>query len=749
MISHLKQPWVWAGALAGLVLAGCGGGGAASALNEVVSDTVSAALDLPAAVELAGLDVVPMLSKGSGVTDSVTNPVERFTSTPTQTNVTTMAGATQAVKIYTPAQIRAAYQLPPLPLASTWSTLTADQRASLGAGQTIYIIAAYHNPNVAAELQAFNTQFGLPSCTTLSIPSSQALPLAVPSSTGCQFAVVYSNGSGMSSTAPTYDTDWAMEIALDVQWAHATAPLARIVLIEAKDANSISMLNAINLANAMGPGVVSMSFGAGEGSWVTSMDSAFNSANMTYLAATGDSSTSAGAQWPSVSAGVLGVGGTSLASYTTSTRTETVWSGTGGNRSQYVTVPSYQTASVPGMGSQTMRSVADVAFNADPATGQYVAVMPPGQTGVSWYSMGGTSLSTPQWAGIVAIMNAKRALASLGNLGLVQGLLYPASSQSGFYSTLFSDITSGTSGSIPAATYYDIPSGLGSPNVQPLLTLATGTSAGSTPVASAPPVVSSNLTINGVAGSSLSFTVSYTASNPVTWSLLNVPAGMSIAPSSGLISWPSTVAGTYSVTARATDNVTGLSGEATITINIATASAPVMRDVTVQGRAGVPFIYKVPVANRNPVSYALGGNLQPGMGISSGGVLSWPNPVAGTYAVTVTATDNKTGAAASATITLQIASAPSYNGPMISAPAISGTAGTPLAAVIGVTDTDPGVRSVSVNLKGAPAGMTFGGSAQGIIVRWERPVAGTYNLVVTATDNLKHSSQVTVVVTVN
>mgnify|MGYP000157838628 CR=1 FL=1 len=749
MISTFKQPLAWAVALTGLVLTGCGGGGAASALNEVVSDTVSAALDLPAAVDIAGLTVVPMLSERSGVTNPIINPVEPHTSTPLLTNVTTMANMVQAVKIYTPAQIRAAYQLPALPPASTWSTLTADQRASLGAGQTIYVIAAYHNPNVAAELQAFNSQFGLPTCTSVSIAPTQALPLAAPSSTGCQFAVVYSNGSGMSSTAPSYNNNWSMEISLDVQWAHATAPLARIVLIEAKDANTISMLNAINLANAMGPGVVSMSFGANEGSWVSSMDSAFNSANMTYLAATGDSSTSSGAQWPSVSSRVLGVGGTSLASYTTSTRSETVWANTGGNRSLYVPVPSYQTALVPGMGVQSWRNVADVAFNADPATGQYVAVIPQGQTTVSWYSMGGTSLSTPQWAGIVAIMNAKRALGSQGNLGLVQNLLYPASSQSGFYSTLFADITSGTSGTISAASGYDIPSGLGSPNVLSLLTLATASSVGSTPVVSSPPVVSSNLTINGVAGSSLSFTVSYTASNPVTWSLLNAPSGMSIDSNSGLISWPSTVAGSYSVIARATDTVTGLSGQATIAINIATASAPVVRNATVQGQAGTALNYKLAVANRNPVAYALSGTVPTGLGISSGGVMSWSNPVAGTYAVTVTVTDTKTGAAASAVITLQIASAPSFNGPMISASSVNATAGIPMAAVIGITDTDPGVRSVSVSVKGAPAGMNFGGSAQGMIVRWMRPVAGTYNLVVTATDNLNHSSQATVVVTVN
>jgi subtilase family serine protease len=750
MISRFKQASAWATLLSGLLLTGCGaGGGAASALNEVVSDVVSAALDLPAVTDIAALPVIPLISSRSGAVNSFINPTEPHTTTPLATNVTTLANAVQAVKIYTPAQIRAAYQLPLLPSAASWGTLTADQRAGLGAGQTIYIIAAYHNPNVASELQAFNSQFGLPTCSSLSIAPTQALPLSAAATSGCQLSVVYSSGTGMSSTAPAYDSNWAMEIALDVQWAHATAPLARLVLIEAADANTPSMLNAINLANAMGPGVVSMSFGTNEGSWVNSMDSAFSSANMSYLAASGDSGTGVGAQWPSVSSRVLAVGGTSLGSYTASARAETVWSSTGGNRSQYVALPSYQNASVPGMVSPSMRSVADVAFNADPTTGQYVAIMPQGQRSVTWYSMGGTSLGTPQWAGIVAVINAKRALNAQAALGVVQNLIYPASSLPGFYTTQFADILSGASGSISASTGYDIPSGLGSPNVLSLLTLATSGSGGSTTVGATPPVVASNLTINGMAGSPLSFSVSYTASNPVAWSLSGAPSGMNIDPVAGLISWPSPVAGTYAVTATATDKVTNLSGQATIAINIAPASAPVVKNATIQGNAGVALTYRVPVASRNPVRFALGGSVPTGLSLSSNGVLSWPSPVAGNYAFNVIVTDSTTNVSATAAITLQIGAALTFNGPTISVLPINGTAGTPLAAVIGVTDTDPGVRSVSVSIKGAPAGMNFGGSAQGIIVRWARPVAGTYTLVVTATDNLNHSNQASLVVTIN
>lgn len=735
-----------AAVLLAAILSGCGGG-AASALSETISDTVASAVDV-ASENLAGIAVVPMLSSQSGLLAANSNPAEPGTNTPQVATVTTMANAAQAVRIYTPAQIRAAYQLPALPLS--WNSLSASQQASLGAGQTIYIVAAKHNPNVVSELQAFSRQFNLPSCTQVSIPTTQALPLAAPSSSGCQISVVYASNAGMTSTAPAYDRDWAMEIALDVQWAHATAPLARLVLIEASDASTPSILAAINLANAMGPGVVSMSFGTPEGSWVTSMDSTFSSANMTYVAAAGDNGTGSGAQWPSVSSQVLAVGGTSLNSYTNTTRSETVWSSTGGSRSQYIAVPNYQTSSVPGLGTQTYRSVADVAFNADPSTGQYVAVIPPGQTSVSWYSMGGTSLGTPQWAGVVAVANAQRILNTQGALGLVQKLIYPASSVGGFYGTPFADITTGNSGAFFATSGYDIPSGLGTPNVSGFLTLATGSTGGSGGGTSTPPTVSS-LRISGVAGSPLSFSVAYTAPNTVTWSVSAAPTGLSIGASSGIISWTAPVAGTYSFTVKATDTVTHLAGEATVSMTIAAATAPVVQSVTLQGNAGTPLSYRVPVANRNPVVFALSGAVPGGMGISSSGILTWPQPVTGNYAVNVVVTDIKTGASTTAVVTLQIGAALVYKGPLITAAAINGSAGTPLTSIISITDADPGVRAVSVSIKGAPAGMSFGGSGQGMLLRWLRPVTGSYDLVITATDNLSpsHSAQATVTVTIN
>ena len=184
----------------------------------------------------------------------------------------------------------------------------------------MYIVDAMNNPNVAAELAAFNQKFGLPTCTVTTIATNATLPLATAPTSGCVLSVVYSTtGGGMTAAAPAYDSGWSTEISLDVQWTHATVPLARIILIEAPDSSTTSLVAAVNLANSMGHGVVSMSFGAAEGSWTASLDSNFTAANMTYVASAGDNGEAV--NWPAVSSHVLAVGGTSL-TYNNGTRSE-------------------------------------------------------------------------------------------------------------------------------------------------------------------------------------------------------------------------------------------------------------------------------------------------------------------------------------------------------------------------------------------------------------------------------------------
>ncbi|MEO5797358.1 MAG: S53 family peptidase [Rhodoferax sp.] len=381
------------------------------------------------------------------------------------------ARAASVVTVYTPAQIRAAYKLPAVSAAGVVSTAAA--RAALGAGQTIYLVDAYHNPNAFADLNNYSARLSLPTCTNVAISATAALPLAAASATaGCTFSVVYAAAtSGRTSVAPAYNAGWAAEIAMDVESAHAIAPLARIILVEATSASLSALANAITVSNAMGSGVVSMSFGAGEGNWTASVDSLFQGKGMQYTASTGDSGSAV--NWPAVSTKVLATGGTSL-SFNGTTRTETVWSGTGGGTSAYTAVPAYQAALSKTI---TKRRVADVSSDSDPYTGQYVGITVPGSA-FGFMSGGGTSIAAPEWAALLAIASAQRALVNLPVLASVQNALYlNVLPNANSYSQAFLDVTKGANGSCTtcaATTGYDASTGLGSPNGGSLLALLSG-----------------------------------------------------------------------------------------------------------------------------------------------------------------------------------------------------------------------------------------------------------------------------------
>lgn len=364
-----------------------------------------------------------------------------------------------------PADVREAYQM--LPLVSATN-------ADKGVGQTIYIVNAYHHPNIVSDLNNFNTRFNLPPCTSRTLSASDTLPLS-PDASGCKLIVAYasSNGGAATNTAPATKNSWITEIASDVEWAHATAPMANIVLIEAVDATVDSLVSAIQLANKMGPGIVSMSFAAVEGSWVNLYESSlFSTAGMTYVAASGDQ----GAQvnWPAVSAKVIAVGGTTLSwNGNLYERTELAWSGSGVGVSSYISMPSYQTsAGIGAKYSTNMRAVPDVSFNADPRSGQYVYVTLPGLTNGSWYVIGGTSIAAPQWSGILATNYAQKiANNSSQPINTATNTIYQyVGSVSGTYSTNFFDVISGSDSTSSTCTTcdarigYDLVTGWGSPN---------------------------------------------------------------------------------------------------------------------------------------------------------------------------------------------------------------------------------------------------------------------------------------------
>jgi hypothetical protein len=640
--------------------------------------------------------------------------------------------ATGTVTIYTPAQIRAAYGLPVL--TSSVSSVTSAQGAQLGAGQTMYLIDAQNDPNIAAELASFVTKFGLPGCTLTAIATSASLPLGKAPTTGCALSIVYSNPSGtMTTTAPAYDSGWATEIALDVQWAHATAPYARIILIEAPDASVSSLAAAVQLANQMGPGVVSQSFGAAEGGFTNEYDAIYSVANMTYLASAGD----AGAQvnWPAVSSHVLAVAGTSLSYSGSAARTETVWSGTGGGVSAYTATPTYQSLAVPGLGAPTHRAVSDVTFNANPYTGQYLAVIAPGSTNVAWYSAGGTSLAAPQWAGIIAVANALRAQGALAPIGASQATLYGLAIHAASYGSAFLDVTAGSDGSCAtcyAGAGYDLPSGLGSPNVSSLLTFLN-----TAPPTAAPIVTSA--TVAGKVGTALSFSITASDAHPLTYSLTSAPSGMSVNASTGLVSWSAPLLGTYSVIAHATDAQTGLSGQGTIGLSIVAPVPPQVTGGSVGGTAQSALSFAAQVTDSNAVTWSLSG-APSGMAVSAAGVVSWASPLAGTYEVTVIAHDATTGLSGQGRYTVTIAAVAA---PSVPSESLTGSAGTALSACVKVNDTNP----LTFSLTGAPSAMSIANSG---CITWNAPTVGTFVMTVAAQDTktgLTGKGVITLVVT--
>lgn len=375
-----------------------------------------------------------------------------------------ISAAASSTTYYTPAQIRAAYGLDKLPTGAAYQ----------GAGQTIAIVGAHHNADIARELSTFSQKYGLPACPTLNIAASTPLPLAK-AGAGCTISTVYASSAGvMSSKAPGTNASWKTESSLDVELAHAIAPLARIILVEAASANDADIQGAIALAGKLGASVVSMSFGANEFSGQASRDRLFQAAGVSYVASTGDKGRAV--SWPAVSAQVLGVGGTTLAA-SGSNRSESGWSGSGGGLSAYNAAPSWQatlkvTHTDGSVTAPRSRALPDVAFNADPNSGQMLFVVNlNGSSG--WVIAGGTSVAAPQWAGLLAVANAVRAGAGKAALGNLSPAFYRAvTGSANLYSQNLYDVQTGKNGACrgcAAGSNYDLVTGLGTPRAAALI----------------------------------------------------------------------------------------------------------------------------------------------------------------------------------------------------------------------------------------------------------------------------------------
>jgi hypothetical protein len=163
-------------------------------------------------------------------------------------------------------------------------------------------------------------------------------------------------------------------------------------------------------------------------------------------------------------------------------------------------------------------------------------------------------------------------------------------------------------------------------------------------IAAAPsgaPVVTSGH-ISGRVGTALSFAVSVTASNPVSYTLSGAPSGMTIS-SAGVINWATPAAGSYSVSVTAKDTRTGLSGQGTFAVTIS-AAGPVITASAMTGVAGRPLTGTISIADPGASSISVSISSAPmGMRFSVSGTTitaAWANPVSGTYSLNVTAIDS-------------------------------------------------------------------------------------------------------------
>jgi subtilase family serine protease len=292
-----------------------------------------------------------------------------------------------------------------------------------GKGQTVAVVDAPGDPAIAADLDHFDQQFGLPAAH-LTIKTPQ--------------------GAG------DVDGGWGLETAMDVEWIHATAPDAAIVLVESRDGSFSSLFAAVDTAAALKPDAISLSWGIPEEfTDETYYDGHCGLTTTLCTVASGDRGWPG--SYPAYNPHVLSVGGTTLDLGAGGAVTgETAWAGSGGGRSYVEKAPSFQKTGG--------RGTPDVSYVADPATGVAVYDTTPdlGQTG--WFQVGGTSLGAPTWAALIAATDQLRAAA--GRPRLSEAQIYAAR-------TALGDITTGTNGTCPdvctAGPGYDFVTGLGSP----------------------------------------------------------------------------------------------------------------------------------------------------------------------------------------------------------------------------------------------------------------------------------------------
>jgi len=407
-------------------------------------------------------------------------------------------------RCFTASAMENSYNLPPL-------YALGDK----GQGVTIAIIDSFGNPNMESDLANFDTQMGLPHmCGEPNAACGTGIPT---------FQHMFWDGKTEVKQKPANAHDpglqdrtaWTLETSLDVEWAHAIAPLANIVNITTNPAETQgvqglpAMMDAEQFVVDTGQAtVISQSFGAVEDGFhgaqaLLNLRHAFisaASAGVTVVASSGDGGSANSPKtpvknpsnfpfptvnWPASDPLVTAVGGTYLCTEPVSGSgidssdppaacqshpgvREVGWIDSGGGFSHVFSTPAYQSSLPAGSTAiGSMRGVPDVAWQASARTGTLVYDTAPGSGG--WFIVGGTSASSPQFSGLVAIADQ---IAGHG-LGQINPTLYKLASGPN-YSSYFYDVTTGNNQAdpsvpgYPATTGWDPVTGLGTPNAAAL-----------------------------------------------------------------------------------------------------------------------------------------------------------------------------------------------------------------------------------------------------------------------------------------
>ena len=340
-----------------------------------------------------------------------------------QTEITPLASSSGPVG-YTPAQIAAAYG---------FSNIMFGSVNGNGAGQTIAIVDAYDDPNIASDLATFDAQFDLPTASFTKIEQTVG-----GSGTGRKRGLgdwkSRSTSNGPTPWPPAPTSCWSKPITSSLSDLLASVQYA---------------------ASQPGVSVVSMSWGASEFNGETSYNSYFTTpaghTGVSFVASSGDGG--AGALWPAISPNVLSVGGTTLNLSGSTYSSETAWSGSGGGKSAY----QGEAELSGGRADHRRRGRSRRAYDANPNTGVAVYDSIPDDGYVGWEEVGGTSAGAPQWSALVAIADQGRVAAKENTLTSAAAAVYALPSSD------FHDITSGSNGQYSATKGYDEVTGLGSP----------------------------------------------------------------------------------------------------------------------------------------------------------------------------------------------------------------------------------------------------------------------------------------------